>query len=355
MGILGLNRMKNRFSLLGFCSACLLLLAWENALGALSEPAPNQCIVCHSQLEGILGKPVEDFKISVHNKWNLSCSDCHGGNPAEPDKVKAKAEGTNYVGKPKPADVPAYCGRCHSDTDYMRKYKPSLPIDQQEKYFTSHHGEQLQQGNETVAQCVSCHGSHAILPPDDPLSQVYPLNIPKTCAHCHADPETMKASGLATDQYEKYTQSVHGKALYEKGDIMGAPTCNDCHGNHGATPPAITSVANVCGTCHVRNREFFAHSRHKEVFDEAELPECSTCHSYHLIIPTSDAMLGTGPESLCMECHEEGDTALQVAASMTHLISSLDTSGKYAEEVLHQAEQKGMLVDDGFFLLKTIR
>ena len=34
------------------------------------------------------------------------------------------------------------------------------------------------------------------------------------------------------------SKSVHGKALLEKGDLS-APTCNNCHGNHGAAPPQI--------------------------------------------------------------------------------------------------------------------
>src|SRR5688572_12273090 len=46
--------------------------------------------------------------------------------------------------------------------------------------------------------------------------------------------------GIPTDQAEKFKGSVHGEALLKNRD-MAAPTCNDCHGNHGAAPPGATS------------------------------------------------------------------------------------------------------------------
>ena len=85
---------------------------------------------------------------------------------------------------------------------------------------------------------------------------------------------------IPTDQYTKYKKSVHAKALYDRQDLS-APTCNDCHGNHGAAPPGIASVANVCGQCHARQAELFQASVHKAAFDNKGLGECITCHSNH--------------------------------------------------------------------------
>ena len=67
------------------------------------------------------------------------------------------------------------------------------------------------------------------------------------------------------------------EALLKKGDL-GAPTCNNCHGNHGAVPPAVGSVANACGTCHGKIAELFATTRMKHRFVEEKLPGCATCH-----------------------------------------------------------------------------
>ena len=82
----------------------------------------------------------------------------------------------------------------------------------------------------------------------------------------------MRGLDNPTEQFQKYKTSVHAQMLYEKQD-MSAPTCNDCHGNHGATPPGIASVANVCGQCHARQAELFQTSPHKAAFDQQDLAE----------------------------------------------------------------------------------
>ena len=129
----------------------------------------------------------------------------------------------------------------------MRGFNPSLPTDQLSKYKESQHGILLlQEKDSKAAQCVSCHGVHGIRGPKSRQSKVHPQAIPETCGHCHADAKYMagykKDDGtpLPTDQLEKYKQSVHGKALLEKGDL-GAPACNSCHGNHAAMPPKVSS------------------------------------------------------------------------------------------------------------------
>lgn len=358
MGILGALIMKTTVMYLLIVFGCwfvLLNITTNTVVAQENQSGIDQCVACHSNLEGNLRLPAQEIPESVHGKWNLSCADCHGGDPTKPDSVEAKAEGTHYIGKPQMIDIPNFCGRCHSDPNEMRKYNPSLPTDQVQKYETSHHGKQLSSGNEHVAQCISCHGVHSILPAENPLSKVYPLNIPQTCGNCHSNEDTMSDSGLQTDQLEKYKNSVHGHALYDLGDIAGAPTCNDCHGNHGAAPPEVTSVANICGTCHIRNRELFAVSKHKKVFDELDMPECSTCHSYHKIKAVNDDMLSTGEESLCMECHDPDETAMIVGTAMRKMIVSLESGKNHAETLLQEAEQKGMLVDEGVFLLDKVR
>ncbi|MFH1742681.1 MAG: cytochrome c3 family protein, partial [bacterium] len=302
----------------------LMLLAQGLAFGADSPATLDTCRDCHATLEPPLNRGVIETGKDVHTLADLSCADCHGGDPTKTDKQASKDPGTGYRGVPLPKEIPEFCSRCHSDPSYMRNFNPSLPTDQLEKYKTSHHGERLREGITTVATCVSCHGSHNILAADQPLSTVYPTQIPKTCAACHSDPEHMKGTGLPTDQFEKYTQSVHGKALFERHDITGAPTCNDCHGNHAATPPGVTAVGNVCGTCHIRNREIFARSVHKEIFDALDMPECSTCHDHHLILPPSDAMLDASEGSVCSGCHDTNDEPMRIAKTIRTEIEGLE-------------------------------
>ena len=89
-------------------------------------------------------------------------------------------------------------------------------------------------------------------------------------------------SRLPTDQVAHYEKSVHAEALMKKNDLS-APTCNDCHGNHGASPPGVSSVANVCGTCHTRQAEMFRQSPHNASFQALGQGECVVCHQNHEI------------------------------------------------------------------------
>jgi len=107
----------------------------------------------------------------------------------------------------------------------------------------------------------------------------------------------MAPYGIPTDQYARYRRSVHAAALLERGDTA-APACNDCHGNHGAAPPGVLAVANVCGQCHGREAALFRASFKKELFDGLDVPECTVCHDNHAIEhPTPELFhSGSAPE-----------------------------------------------------------
>lgn len=310
-----------------------------------SAQKKSSCIECHIKLEDPrLSAPAKLFDKDIHKSRGLSCNDCHGGDPNADTKEAAKDPSKGYLGKPKTLDIPAYCGKCHSDANLMKRFNPSLRVDQEREYYTSVHGRLLKEKGETrVATCISCHSVHGIRSPTDPLSSVYPSNVATTCAKCHASAEYMKPFGIPSDQFDKYKTSVHAKALYDKQDLS-APTCNDCHGNHGATPPGIASVANVCGQCHARQAELFQTSPHKKAFDEKQLGECITCHSNHAIPKPGDAMIGTGAGALCINCHTNGDKGFVAAGMMRSRIDELIASIDKSQAILTLAERKGMEV-----------
>src|SRR5439155_20487630 len=176
-------------------------------------------------------------------------------------------------------------------------------------------------------------------------------NVAETCSRCHASADYMRSFGIPSDQYVKYKTSVHAKALYEKQDLS-APTCNDCHGNHGATPPGIASVANVCGQCHARQAELFQTSPHKAAFDQKQLAECITCHSTHAIAQPRDAMIGTVQGALCICCHTSGDKGFIAAGMMRSRIDELIGSIAKSTAILNEAEKKGMEVSKPKFELR---
>lgn len=317
--------------------------------------AQNNCLDCHASLEDeTLSHPASAMSNDVHATAGLTCVDCHGGDPTVPivngDDTPAKAPGTGYVGKPSVADIPTFCGNCHADAEYIQDFDPNLSIDQLAQYWTSMHGELLQDGQDNVAQCVSCHGAHGILSAEDPASPVYPTNVADMCGTCHADEDYMSESFLDTDYVDLYKESVHGTTLYEVGDLS-APTCNDCHGNHGAMPPEVSSIHLVCGNCHAIQRDLFAQGPHKEAFAEVGDPECETCHSNHNVEPATDELLGVEEDQVCSGCHDEGEPGWDTALALRAEIEDLKDELESAREIVERASVAGMEMSDAEIVL----
>lgn len=285
--------------------AVVSIVAWvvDHAVAgpaAAAGPDESSCIACHRQLDDTLGSPLKDWAEDVHALAKLGCEACHGGDPSAAladDADAAMSEEAGFRGAPTRLEIPAFCGECHADAEFMKRYDPQLRTDQLAEYRTSVHGERNAKGDPVPATCVDCHGTHGIRPVSAPEAPVYATNVPATCAKCHSDAEKMQPYGIPTDLYAKYSQSVHGVALLNRNDTA-APACNDCHGNHGAVPPGVSSVANVCGQCHALEADFFRGSFKKELFDQLEVPECSVCHGKHDIRhPTLEWIrTGSGPQ-----------------------------------------------------------
>lgn len=314
----------------------------------------NTCVSCHLEMGDELAAPVEGMKEDVHARQGLSCADCHGGDPEaglDGDLEASMDPAKGYIGVPNVSEIPQFCARCHSDPNYMRRFNPRVSTDQLDRYKTSTHGKLLLKGDTKVATCTDCHGVHGIHDAKDSRSAVYPLNIPDTCGKCHANSEYMRDYDISTDQIADYQSSVHGVALLEKGD-QAAPACNDCHGNHGASPPGAPSVAFICGQCHLNNSELFLKSPHKAAYEELELPECETCHGNHTIEHPTDEMIGIGPNSICLDCHEEGSKGYNTAAAIHEQIENLKNKISFADSLVSKAERAGMQVSEAQFQLR---
>jgi len=322
-------------------AAAFFLLRVAAPAPASAAPPQDSCMVCHAELEGQQSEPVKKFDSDVHHQAGLSCADCHGGDPAD-ESMNAMSRAKGFRGAPKKTQVPEFCARCHSDIAYMHRYNPKMRADQLSQYLTSVHGKRLKQGDTKVAACVDCHSVHDILPARDTRSPVHPTNVAATCGRCHADPAHMKGYNIPTDQVEKYRKSVHAELL-ASGDTS-APTCSTCHGNHGATPPGVSSVANVCGTCHVFFMQLFEKSPHQAAFAKMGLPGCVQCHSNHEIVKPSDDWVGVGSTAVCITCHAEGDKGYASAQKMAGDLAKVKTFLGRAEEILGTAERSGMEV-----------
>lgn len=322
-------------------------------LGGVSVYADN-CRDCHFDFEDEDG-PSHKFVRDIHAQKGLGCVDCHGGDASLEDMDDVRNV-RGYRGVPSHGEVPQFCARCHSDAAYMHEHNPSLPTDQLDKYKTSVHGQRLFNNNDSkVANCVSCHAVHEIGDAKMPHSSTHPVNLIETCGKCHSDAEYMDGYGIGTGQVEDYKQSVHGVALLERGDL-GAPACNDCHGNHGAAPPGVSSLSAVCGNCHALEAELYNSSPHEPAFAANDFPMCETCHSNHKILKPSDKQVGTGDEAYCGECHaaDDGTRAFVTAEAISGAIGQLVAAHAVADSVLSEAIEKGMMTTDEEFRLKEV-
>ncbi len=363
----------------------MLLLAVAGAHGALAEGSKTtSCTSCHGSSDFFDSEAlqiVHGFAEDVHAKAGLSCHHCHGGNPdvalaENMDAAMDSAHAANpYRGVPNREQIPTFCGTCHSEPTYMKRFRPDARVDQEREYWTSQHGQALSNGDTKVATCIDCHGIHGIRAASDPESPVYPTQVAETCKGCHGDGSKMAGyllpdgRPLPIDQYSRWRQSVHAAAMFDKEDLT-APTCNDCHGNHGATPPGLDSLTFVCGQCHGREADLFRASAkhagleaHNEYLQEAgdegcaachQAPqaqvtgrrffgECTSCHGNHGIIRPTMAMFAALPSAPCDFCHQESGL---LAAGDRESDRSHKRFLEAKEYLLSQAQSAGLEGED---------
>lgn len=321
----------------------VLELCQFGATAALGQtPARgNTCASCHAGLsESRLARPAELFaQPDIHRESGFACADCHGGDPGATEKSRAHDVAHGFRGKPMGPAVITTCARCHSDAELMRRFAPRQRVDQALEYATSVHGKRLAAGDTKVATCASCHGAHGVRRVKDTKSPVFPTNVGSTCASCHSSDEHMRGytlpggSPLPVNQFTEYQKSVHYAALM-KADDLSAPSCNACHGNHGAAPPGVGSVANVCGTCHAVFAQKFQTTVHAQIFDKG----CVECHGNHAVLKPSDEMLGTGAHAICATCHggpeDKGAVAADsMRADIDRLKSDIEATGTLVARV----------------------
>lgn len=332
-----------------------IFVAALQSQGSSQSPVPvNECLSCHLELYDEFLVPAEQYHEDIHFKTGLTCADCHGGDPTVFDMDLAHGPESEFAGVPTPKEIPFMCGTCHSDPVFMQRFNPALPIDQVAKYWSSEHGKGLLKGDTRVATCSSCHAIHRIVPKSDPRSMVYPTRVASTCNVCHGDEDLMFKYGLPSTAFDEYSVSVHGIALMEKQDLS-APTCNDCHGNHGAIPPGVRSVKMVCGHCHPNNQEIFEATKMSKVIEQRGLHGCVICHGNHKILHPEDTLISMDEGGVCAQCHSPGDAGSLQASLILFALDSLVLAIHRAQEQVHEAEQLGMEIDDALFDIQAAR
>jgi len=356
----------------------LVLVTAVAAADPTAVPARDTCVACHTAIDNTQHEIAQQWQDSVHGQNGIGCASCHGGDATSDEVTVAMSKAAGFIGKPDRTTTVTVCGDCHADVERMRQYQ--LPTDQLVKYQASVHGQRLLTAQDTrVAICIDCHGVHAVKKASDPTAPVYPLNVPKLCASCHADQRLMEPYGIPTDQYEIYQASVHGKALLIDQDLR-APTCASCHGSHDAKPPQSTEVVGVCGKCHTATQALYEQSRHSRLdvgpkcwtchgthdvaqpdesrFFHPESPDldCTTCHnpSDRTLILNADRF-SNDQDRRCDTCHHEGSILYSQAQGIHNALDAANTAYQTAAARIAEAAGAGMIVSDADVTLSAAR
>jgi cytochrome b subunit of formate dehydrogenase len=321
----------------------------------------NLCTSCHTEItelphpDGYTHKPVScgachrletdiylksDHGLAIHNGITeaASCKDCHGHSHTL----------LNYRNPKSPvnrANIPATCGACHANTEEMEKHK----LRQRGAVVTyekSVHGVAHSNGVAQAAVCTDCHGSHDLHRSTNPQSKLYWQTIPTTCGKCH---ENVK---------QTYARSIHGKAV--ASGIRDAPTCTDCHGEHtiqavkqSTSKTSPGEIRDTCAQCHGAERiasryqlstkvvESYAQSFHglAQAFGGVAAANCSSCHGFHDILPSSDPLSAVNKQNLpmtCGKCHPGIGTRLAKENISIHNIPGGPKGAPWVVELVTQ-------------------
>ncbi|MDP3260711.1 MAG: multiheme c-type cytochrome, partial [Thermodesulfovibrionales bacterium] len=129
----------------------------------------NACIACHvsDKMEPKLKNIPQNWQMSIHYENNVSCHDCHGGDPMDAAMSMSRQRG--FIGAPKYTEVPEFCGKCH--------------IGILKNYLESGHGKALKKTGKGP-NCVTCHGSHK----EEQFIQKANIDIinEQRCTKCHS-------------------------------------------------------------------------------------------------------------------------------------------------------------------------
>ena len=136
----------------------------------------DSCVVCHQNPALLvtnkqLYEYFQQWQLSVHRQEDVSCSDCHGGNPEAADKDGAHAVEFSAASASSSVNfknIPDTCGQCHEDIYEGYQQSPHF------KHLVAK--DQEKQG----PNCVTCHGS---------ISSVAPNvnTVRDACSRCHND------------------------------------------------------------------------------------------------------------------------------------------------------------------------
>jgi cytochrome b subunit of formate dehydrogenase len=204
------------------------------------------------------------------------------------------------------------CLGCHGNEGFSAPGPDGKPRDLHlfaDKFGKSVHGKRL---------CVECHKNITSIP-HEPGTQVR-----VSCVECHESQwksaqlegkeKEAARMGYVVQQIDRYMKSIHARPSREDQSRTNA-TCYNCHDAHYVFPAGSEgrtewhlNIPNICGKCHVKQREEYAKSVHgKAVLEDknAYAAVCSDCHSTHDVESPAKVSARLAIVQNCGTCHAE--------------------------------------------------
>lgn len=230
----------------------------------------KSCEICHSQIFGSelnqddVYFPLDGYadQRAISIEVNQSCKKCHAEKFEEitdSSHMRIFTEGNRLA---------PLCVDCHGSHKIVSPNEPRTNVVQlcskchlsvYTTYESSVHGAALEvDSNPDVPTCTSCHGSHKVTGPDDAAFRADSI---LTCGGCHADQELMEKYDISTAVFQTYLDDFHGRTVdfsrrTHVSNITKA-TCYDCHGVHNIQKPSSelstvypSNLQKTCQQCH---------------------------------------------------------------------------------------------------------
>ena len=333
-----------------------------------------ECEMCHDEMFEAYSKSVHgSAALEAHDLLAPTCASCHGSHSIRPS---SDTSSKTYI-----MNIPGTCGRCHKEGTEMTA---SHEIDQKNvvgNYSMSIHGEGLfKRGLIVTAVCTSCHGSHDILPHQNPDSKINKENVSNTCVQCHGQIEEVHQKIVEGKLWEEEpgkipicvdchapheirrvfynieiadgtclschsdpelkterdgeTLSLYVDAAKHRGSVHGQTTCVQCHFDvHPDQEPVCKDIEPVdCAVCHAEEMADHTQGIHGQLLAKGDTnaPDCVYCHGTHEILDRDDRESPTFPQNiptLCSRCHNDGtEVSLRGHASQDGIISNYTMS-----------------------------
>jgi cytochrome b subunit of formate dehydrogenase len=265
---------------------------------------PRICARCHAKETEVYLKSAHGRAAAAGKGLAPTCDFCHGkAHTTEPVATDHQLSAEHQ---------PVFCGGCHTGKRPTLESPFAIP-DPRAALLTSVHGKINPKTGTYNANCADCHYLHDEQPAWHYASSTHFMNVAQTCGACHKR------------EYELYSESVHGLAV--SAGLRDAPTCPNCHGDHGVVAVAkyeaggrATRVVATCSSCHYSlalNAKFnlpndrvqtFERSYHGVVSEggKTTAADCGSCHRVHDVLPASNPRSSVYPANLektCGACH----------------------------------------------------